>query len=231
MDFLSVIDGQSGENALLALLERHGPLAEARPVPEERISPRIGRVPNLLIDLWRMAGVGALRDRGFWLAMPDEVDPITDRLFAGDPELGGDSFPVAYGAMGNLLCWNSRHGAVLVALEGGGVQVPGLAAPPRPNDDASLLRYLTELNPFFFDRVDRDNQRMLERAKTRLGPLQNGQIYASYPIHWPEYGRRVEEVRIAPLDEYLTEVVLWTTFMLRDYEGGRPNLRPIGPQP
>ena len=230
MIFLSVINGQSAEAALRALLKRHGPMEEVRPVPEARIVKKIGHVPNLLIDLWRLAGVGALRDRGLWLVMPDELDPITDRLFAGDPDLGGDSFPVAYGAMGNLLCWNSRHGAVLVMLEGGGVLAPGLTAQPRPDDDASLLRYLSELNPGIFDRQDRNNQGMLERAKAAHGPLKSGQVYASYPIHWPENGRGIEGVRLSYIDDYLTQIVLGTTFMLRDYEGGRPNLRRIGPE-
>ena len=229
MKFLSTVDGQPGNVVLAALLAEHGPLEAQRDVPEALISPRIETVPNLLIDLWRAHGVGALRERGLWLVMPGTLDAVADRMFADDPDLGGDTTIIAYGAMGNLLCWNVRHGPMLVDSAGGAVQAPGLMRPDeRHPDDAELLRYLRELDPFFFDRVDSVNERMLDRARKKLGPLSAGQVYATYPVQTLGEDIGIENVVIDDINTYLTEIVLGIRFMLQDYEGSRYNIRDIG---
>ncbi len=199
-------------------------------MPEERIAAQIGRVPNLLIDLWRAHGVGAIRDRGLWFAMPGTLDGVEARMFDGDPDLGGDTTIVAYGAMGNLLAWNMRHGPVLVVPVGGAVQVPGLFRPSeRLPDDAELLRYLRELHPFFFDQVDSENEQMLERVRGRLSALRAGQVYALYPVQGllgTSYG--VENVAVDEIADYLGAVATGKVLILHDYEGQSLNIREIG---
>lgn len=229
MQFLSTVDGQPGDAVLDTLLAEHGPLEAQRDVPEPLILPRIGTVPDLLIDMWRAHGVGALRERGLWLVMPGRLDAVVERMFAGDPDLGGDTTIVAYGAMGNFLCWNVRYGSVLVSPASGAVQIPGLMQPAaRRPDDAELLFYFRELDPFFFDRVDSANERMHDRARKKLGPLSAGQVYASYPIQTLGGDIGIENVVIDDISAYLTEVVLGIRFMLQDYEGRRYNIREIG---
>jgi len=143
LKFLSTIDGVSGEIVLENFVAEHGPLEERRPVPEETVAARIGRVPDILIDLWRAHGAGAVREGGLWFVMPGALDAIEERLFGGDPDLGGDTTIVADGAMGNLLAWSQRHGVVLIVPVGGAVQVPGLFRPEgRLSDDTELLRYI-----------------------------------------------------------------------------------------
>ncbi|MBK4216917.1 hypothetical protein JJJ17_13345 [Paracoccus caeni] len=229
MKSLSSVGGQPGEIVLAELMTSHGPLTDARAVSEERITPRIGHVPDLLIDLWRLYGVGALRDGGLWLAMPGDFDRVTELVFGGDADLGTGTQLIAYGAMGNFLCWNSRYGAVLVSPASGAVQAPALTQrAPALDHDALLLSYLQELHPFFFDRVDRDNQPMLDRARAAWGPLSYGQIYAAYPIQDVGEGIGVENVAIDDAVDYLTEVARVTGFMLQDFENNRFNIRDIG---
>ena len=229
MEFLAEVGGQPGDVVLDALLAEHGPLEEHRDVPETLIAPLIGTVPDLLIDLWRAHGVGALRERGLWLVMPGTLDAVADRMFAGDPDFGGDTTIIVYGAMGNLLCWNVRHGPMLVESVGGAVQAPGLMRPAeRRPDDTELLRYLRELHPFFFDRVDSANERMLDRARKKLGPLSAGQVYATYPVQTLGEDIGIANVVIDDINAYLTEIVLGIGFMLQDYEGKRFNIRDIG---
>ena len=229
MEFLSTIDGVSGDVVLKNLLAEHGPLEERRPVPEERAAVQIGRVPNLLIDLWRAHGVGAIRHRGLWLAMPGTLDGVEAAMFGGDPDLGGDTTIFAYGAMGNLLAWNERHGMVLVVLAGGAVQVPGLFRPEaRFLDEAELLHYLRELDPFFFDRMDSQNKPMLESARDALGPLRAGQVYATYPVQALGAPIDVANVRIDDIADYLGSIATGRVFVLHDYETGRLNVREIG---
>lgn len=103
MKSLSFVGGQPGELVLAELMTSHGPLTDIHAVSEERITPKIGHVPDLLIDLWRLSGVGALRAGGLWLAMPGDFDRVTEFLFVGDADLGEGTQLIAYGAMGNLL--------------------------------------------------------------------------------------------------------------------------------
>lgn len=109
------------------------------------------------------------------------------------------------------------------------MQAPGLTQRAAALDhDALLLRCLQELHPFFFDRVDRDNQPMLDRVRAALGPLSYGQIYAAYPIQDVGEGIGAENVVIDDAVDYLTEVARVTGFMLQDFENNRFNIRDIG---
>ncbi|MBM2578101.1 DUF1851 domain-containing protein [Jannaschia sp. Os4] len=227
MEFLSRIDGRSGEAALAEMTATAGPLLDPAAVPEDRIAPRVGTVPDLLVDLWRAYGVGGLHDGGLWLARPGALDPIAAAIFGGDPDLDGTVI-VAWAAMGNLLCWSPRHGPVLVVPAFGAVQAPGLTGGPRPPADADLLHHLAEIHPFFFDRTDDADEPMLERARARLRPLRYGEVYAVRPVQALGGPQGIEQVGIEPVDEYLIDVVAGVRFQLQDYENGRYNIRFVG---
>lgn len=229
MNPVTTINGQPVNVVMDILLSEYGPLEQGRAVPEERIEPLVRKVPSLLIDLWRTHGVGALRERRLWLAMPGSLDAAAAIIFSGDPDLGDGTTIVAYGAMGNMLCWNATHGPVLVVPAAGAVQAPRLLRPSeRRPDNEELLYYLTELHPFFFDRVDRKNEPLLTRAEESLGPLSAGEIYASYPVQTLGEGIGLENIQVDDASIYLTEVAARVKFILQDYEGGRYNIREIG---
>lgn len=231
MEYLSRIGGRSGEAALAAFVEARGPIQHHQVVSESVLENWTGRAPNLMIDFWRHHGTGALNDGQFWFPMPGALQAPIDLLFGGDPDFDGDTIALAYGAMGNVLAWSIRHGPVLIVLQGGSVQAPGLFRPnSRLPADAELMTLLRDLHPFFFDAVDKANEPLLARALERNAPLLPGEVFAIYPIRGGGPEADIAGVQTMPLADYLTDVVLNVQFTLRDYEGGNLNVRTIGRQ-
>lgn len=228
MEYTSIIGGQSGENALATLLDARGPLADVTAVPETLIEEHVGKVPNLLIDLWRFYGVGALEGGTFWFPMPGLMDPVTDLLFQRDSDFKGDTYAVAYGAMGNLLCWNTRYGIVTLTSKNGFAQAPGLfASSKQKSDDEALLEFLTKVDPFFFDAVDEGNQPMLAKAQETLRPLEAGEVFAVLPIRNSAGPTTLDRVEILPVADHWTDIATNQVFILHDIENQRYNIREI----
>lgn len=229
LKYLSQIGGRSGEAAIRALFDQRGPLQRQEQVLEASIEPFVGNVPNLMIDIWRFWGAGSLEEGAFWLAAPGLLDPVVGLIFDHDPDFGGDTYGLAYGAFGNLICWSQRHGPVLVVLQGGSVQGPGFFSPnSRLPQDAELLTLFRDIHPFFFDAVDADNVELLNRSVGRFGKLGPGEVFAAYPIRRVQGDVTIDKVTKMPLLDHLTDVVVNLEFMLRDYQGGNLNIRPIG---
>ncbi len=232
MEYLSRVGGQTGEAALAEFIAARGPMAPQEAVTEEEIKDLLGKVPNLMIDIWRHYGSGALEDRRFWIAPPGFLDDVLSRMFANDPDFEDDVSGIAYGATGNVLAWSKRHGPVFLVLQGGSVQAPGLLQPnERLPPDEELLKYLTQLHPFFFDAIDGNNEPILEKIRELHPPLGVGEVFGTYPIS-TGFGNVTPEGAVRmPVTSYLMEVMMSVGFMLRNYEGDDFNVRPIGRQP
>lgn len=229
MEHKSRIGGRSGEAALAALIEARGPFDPHSDVPETAIEPYEGRVPNFMIDLWRFHGAGALEAKSFWLPGPGALVDEVGALFEGDPDFGGNTHLLAYGAFGNLLCWNERHGPVLVGLQGGTVQAPGKFAPnSRLPDDEEVLKYLRDLPISFFDAYDSEGQPLLEAVRGRTRALFSGEIYGVYPITQGFEPVTPDTVRIMPIMDYLIETDAEVSFLLHDPATQTYNIRQVG---
>lgn len=229
MAYRSTINGVSSETPLREAIERLGGLENAQPVPAEIIARHKGRVPDLVLDLWENHGVGDLDGGRMRLCIPRSLHAPVRSLFHGDPDLGGDTLALAYGAFGDLVAWNPRHQMVQVNMQLSSVEAPSLLRPEtRLPDDASVFQGLMNLIPGTLDAFDEDGQEMFTRARETYGPLPPLHIYAMFPPAPRDEAFALENHRPIDVDEWLSLKVSEAQFTLDDPDGGRFGLRPIG---
>lgn len=233
LQYLSVIDGVSGKVFLDQLIAERGPMQDARRVPETVAAAFVGRIPDIIIDLWRARGVGNLAGGRLRLCLPSDFTDVTGRLFDRDPDFAGDCHVIAHGPFGDLLIWSERHWLVHVGMLLGIVDAPMLF---RPEDkvaaDKVALQFILNANAALFDTADAAGEPMFDRAQAALGRLKRGQIYGLFPLPFNLDAPGIDALQIVPADEYLDAKLQMATFSLWDpVKGQSSETRFFGAEP
>lgn len=106
MTYKSTIAERSGESFVKEFIDTHGPFLDPVSIPEEEITPWEGVLPDILIDLWRNFGIGAIHNGLLRLCKPEDFDGLLELVFHDDPDFSAkDCHVFAYGAFGKLLVW------------------------------------------------------------------------------------------------------------------------------
>lgn len=240
--------------ALAAALTELGPMTQAA-VPKTRdIERYVGRVPDILLDLWATKGVGDLRSGMLRLCLPSELAPQLSALFRGDPDFGfppgvedtrptlaedgtptpraTDVHALAHTLFGDLLLWSERHGLMHVNIVQGLIEAPFLFHPhAAAHPDTAAIDYVLRVDPFLLDMDDRNMQPMHARALELFGPLRRMFIYAPGPAATHDPIPTIDALFPHSYPEWLDERISSKIWSLSDMSTQRFNVRKIGPQP
>lgn len=230
MIYRSTIDGQSGAPFIAEALKAQGPMTNAAPVPPEILARYSKLLPGLVLDLWEAHGIGDLDGGRLRLCIPRSLQSVVNQLFDGDPDLGGDTYALAYGPFGDLVAWNARHQMVYVNMQLSAVDVPALVRPAaRAPDDLAVLDGLLRLPLGVLDAYDAHAQPMFQPARDRYGELPALHIYGMFPPAPKNEPFIVENHRIIEAEEWLSLKLSDAAFQLADMQAQRFELRRIGP--
>ncbi|WP_299692264.1 GAD-like domain-containing protein [uncultured Tateyamaria sp.] len=241
-------------DALAAALAELGPMTQTIKPPDTAVSRYVGRVPDILLDLWTGTGVGDLRDGTLRLCLPLELAPQIADLFRGDPDFGfprdvedhrpviaADGTPtrrdtdvhaVAHTVFGDLFLWSERHGLMHVNIVQGLIEAPFLFAPDAaPHPDDATINLILRTDPFLLDMDDRDMQPMHGRALEKFGPLRRMFIYAPGPAATHDPIPTVDALFPHTFPEWLEERIRSKRWFLSDMSTQRFDVRPIGLRP
>lgn len=229
MEYLSTIDGISGEVFLDELIAQRGPLIDKREMPEARILALTGKVPNLMIDFWRAYGLGHLQDGLIRLCDPAMFDDLLPDLFKGDADFTGDCHVLAFSPFGDLFFWSERHWLGVVSLPLSYVDAPFLHDPTLKTQASKVvLDILLKGDPRMFDTADAEGNPMFAAARKVHGPLDWHEVYGAMPLPVDAAELRVDRLVVAPAVAYLESKFSTTDFVLHDMAGQRFNIRFFG---
>ncbi len=218
-------DGQSTQQleALLADAADH-----SRPAPPDAVARWSGRLPPLLLDIWRRYGMVRLAGGRLRLVDPQRFTALIEYILRGDPDLEGDTHAIALGDFGELALWSGRHGFGLLRPVPAALEMPYILDGDAPPADSQIADLLVPICASVIEAFDPDQQPLHERLRARLGPLENDLIYAATPAPPDPGGTPEPDYLIADAVEWLEAVYTEMNVTLVDFERDPFELRAIG---
>lgn len=215
------------------LFEDNGRYINQRPVAAERIQQYRGKLPEFLLEIWRLHGLGSWAKGLYNLCDPDDFKGLLSQVFHADADLSHqDCHVFAYSAFGELAVWSERHGTVGVALLTARVDCPGLADPAAKGDPDirmvnALSLYAEALQAL--DVSDEDGKPLFARAVKKLGTPEPGQAFGFFPAPAAGGAQDLDHLRLTPALEYFLFLAQLQRFSLVDYLSSPPRIiRMIG---
>lgn len=215
--------------ALDAAVARHwvpaaGPRV-AMPPPAEVWA---GRVPDALLHLWAAHGLASFASGRLRLIDPDLLAPVIAFAVRGDPDLDGDTWPIALGRFGQVVVWSERHGAGFWEPRMPSLEMPWLGRPPaRPA--AQIIEMVVALPPVAVDWLDAEGRSILPALETILPEPAWHEIWGATPVPVPLEDVPPEDFVPAPAADWLEALHAEASTMLVDWnQPDTPELRLVG---
>ncbi|MEV0355287.1 GAD-like domain-containing protein [Nocardia sp. NPDC050697] len=177
---------------LLDLLSRRAEPIDPVPVPAGYFAEYGGRLPELLLDLWRDIGLGGFGDGLLWVCDPHHWQPIADEWLAAVelPEgYAGEQIPIFRTAYGKIYCFRPGLGQK-IEIDPLFSEVH-LFRPETPAGqrwiDMGISDVLTFPDEQFLVTADHPTagfdlqEDMFERIVDRLGPTSHHTVYSFAP--------------------------------------------------
>lgn len=195
----------------IEFLNQYGLPSNARGVTEGQLEAARFRLPETLIEFWRVHGVGSYSDGNYWLCTPDLFDPVLDILLENIPELRGELAAFGYMSTGQVDLWHraERHFTLLLPFsafvdetsrsetaqvpydladlyQAAGVSMPDDAeaqflAGRSGREDIWSILFEAASTDGPLNDIGDDGRPLPASLKRRYGPLEAGEIYLRDP--------------------------------------------------
>lgn len=179
---------------------------QRRPAPADAVAIWAGKLPPLLLDIWRRYGLVRLAGGRLRLVDPRRFEPLMGYVFHGDPDLAGDTHVIGLGDLGELVLWSERHGFGFLSPLLAALEMPYILSPTAPAADTQIADLLIPMVPSAIEAFDPEQQPVHERLRARLGRLDHDNIYAATPAPPRPGGTPVEDYEVADALEWLEAV-------------------------
>jgi hypothetical protein len=144
----------------------HGPAANCRPVPTERLAAYNEKLPAALLAEWRESGWCAYGDGLIWLEDPDALKaPVKEWLGAKTKAI-----PFARSAFAHVFLWDAEAAYMLDPHHGTLAKIV--------NNINVVFDYVLCRKQYLEDVLD---QKLFRKALKKLGPLQHDGCYGFEP--------------------------------------------------
>ena len=179
----AVTDTDAPASLVTSLLDQLRASTPGSPVADSMLTLWKGRFPDALLALWQRDGLARYHDDRLALVDPARYDAVLAAFLAGRPLWGKDDFHVyAIAPFGQMLICGERTGVELTLEPHEGY----LCAPALLTRTASSIERNRRLHDFLLtlddselDVLGEDGELMCWRARELLGPLGEGEVYAS----------------------------------------------------
>ncbi|MFE6922455.1 GAD-like domain-containing protein [Nocardia sp. NPDC057663] len=146
-----------------------------------------GRVPELLLDIWRTVGFSGYAEGLLWLCNPEEWQPAVDEWISGlKLPFHDDWIPFTRTAFGKLTMWGNRTGRSLTIDPQNGFIVPIDQSGNMADELDVKLQILVAIDTDaelleLWDEDGDDDKPMFRRVRKRLGGLDASTMYGCVP--------------------------------------------------
>ncbi len=199
-----------------------------RPAPADAVALWSGRLPPLLLDIWRRYGLVRLAEGRLRLVDPRRFEPLMGYIFHGDPDLAGDTHVIGLGDLGELALWSERHGFGFLSPLLAALEMPFILTAQAPAADTQIADQLIPMPPSAIEAFDAEQQPLHDRLRARLGRLERDDIYAATPAPPQLSGTPIDDFLVADALEWLEAVYTVMNITLVDYQRVPFQLRMIG---
>jgi hypothetical protein len=232
MNDLANVGGRPGGAVLADIMALNGPFVRQDEMPATEAESLIGTVPDLLVDLWRIHGLGEIMGGRIRLVQPSRFRGLVRFMLEGDPDFGTGCHVIAHTAFGDLILWHARHQFIYISVNQLFVFAPHLFRPaPRDLADEILIERLLQADPVIFDAHDLQGQPLFDAAKTAFGLPEPPAVYGFIPLTFDPAGRTLETIRMVQPADYAGELLSMGALTLQDFEAQQLNIRTVGRQP
>ena len=201
---------------------------QRRPAPADAVALWSGKLPPLLLDIWRRYGLVRLAGGRLRLVDPRRFEPLMGYVFHGDPDLAGDTHVIGLGDLGELALWSQRHGFGFLSPLLAALEMPFILSPTAAPADNQIADLLIRMSPSAIEAFDPEQQPLHERLRAKLGRLERDDIYAATPAPPQLGGTPIEDYEVADAVEWLEAVYQAMNVTLVDYQHVPFQLRMIG---
>ncbi|NHF74319.1 GAD-like domain-containing protein [Paracoccus xiamenensis] len=201
---------------------------QRRPAPADAVALWSGRLPPLLLDIWRRYGLVRLAGGRLRLVDPRRFEPLMAYVFHGDPDLAGDTHVIGLGDLGELALWSERHGFGFLSPLLAAVEIPFILSASAVPADTQIADLLIAMPHSAIEAFDPEQRPLHDRLQARLGRLEQDDIYAATPVPPQVAGTPIEDYEVADAVEWLEAVYTAMNVTLVDYQRAPFQLRMIG---
>lgn len=201
---------------------------QRRPAPADAVALWAGRLPPLLLDIWRRYGLVRLAGGRLRLVDPRRFEPLMGYIFQDDADLAGDIHVIGLGDLGELALWSERHGFGFLSPLLASLELPYILSSVPPAADTQIADLLIPMHHSAIEAFDHEQQPLHERLRARLGRLDHDNIYAATPAPPQLGGTPIEDYVVADALEWLEAVYTQMNVTLVDYQRVPFQLRMIG---
>jgi len=195
------------EQFLEMFRDRVGEPTRSANVPQIAFDKYQGKLPNVLLDYWRMDGWSAYQDGLWWLVNPAEHDATVAEWLAGTPFERTDRYHlIARTAFGTLCLWGEKLSRrVLVDCCGGYIVAQAKEFNLREEDpELAMSILLSNLDREKGDIEDEEGNSLFDAAFSKFGMLSENQVYGFEPALVLGGKLSVENIRVLQLDIHLS---------------------------
>lgn len=178
-----------------------GPIVDSTCVPQIVLARYAGRLPNRLLDYWRLYGWAIFGEGLFRFVDPAEHDALIALWLAGTPFENKDRYHViARSAFGELFLWGEHSADSLTIQTLHGQIFPsdrtseiGDATPEK--FDRLLEEFMGTLDREYLDVLGDDDELLFQRLQKREGRLKGDEIYGRTSKYLHNYQCSPEQFR------------------------------------
>lgn len=179
----AITDSDTSGSIVKSILDQLCASTPGLPVTDTTLTLWKGRLPDVLLALWQRDGLARYHDDRLTMVDPAQYDAVLDAFLAGSPLRGKDDFHVyAISPFGQMLICGERTGVELTFEPYEGyLCASALMTSPTSSTirNKRLHNFLLTLDDPELDVLTEDEEPMFWRVREMLGPLGDGEIYAS----------------------------------------------------
>lgn len=218
-----------------SLIRKYAPVAHSYPT-EAQVEKWRGRLPDFLLRWWSEQGRGSLSNGQYWVCDPDQLRPVMEEVFAGDPKYNVDDLiPFGYNALGMIDVFMGQGRTMTIDLMFGTVTWRDQSGGPDEEETPDFMPIYFRISggAHRLDWNDEDMIPLFPWALENLGELQPGEIYGFVPAYSTSGDYPVRNLQRLPLIEHLVMLANLSPPTLYDYvqpegeQGGFGTLVPI----
>ncbi|USX11280.1 DUF1851 domain-containing protein [Oxalobacteraceae bacterium OTU3CAMAD1] len=165
-------------------LSELGPqFTKVQPSPQQ-IDRFSGRLPEQLLEYWKLYGWCGYYEGLFWLVNPDDyVSVVETWLESTQIENKSDYLAIARTAFGRIFLWNKEAGqtVTIVSLDSQIITSPPNKKVVAGDDTIPLQSFLIGKEPDRLDIEDVKEKKLFKRALKKLGPVAEDEMYGFEP--------------------------------------------------
>lgn len=175
-------------------------------VPVEAIQKWRGKLPDQLLKYWQDEGWCGYKDGLFWTVNPDDYEDLVGEWLADTPIERLDSFhAIARSAFGTLYLWGEKTGdSVVIACSINSIIALSSNLKRELDDpDFDIRAFFSNKTTVRCDIKDELGKPLFQRAVSKLGNLEPGEVYGFEPAVVLGGKMRLENLAKLKLDAHL----------------------------